>query len=647
MAHLPRHGDFVWEKDTGKTPNLALIIGSQENSEGDNHIIARLVRQNQSYKVQYSAKPKSRSTSAGQSIGHEAIIAKHNSSITTKLKSPFAYLKDDSERGRQKFATLVRWYFMDKGLVPHQDDGSMKNFYSSFLVALKEIGNEMEMLGEPVADVEAQDTIAQGTEDAVSRQAENQVNHRTSESRDLVGKRQPQPLSSTEERQKTDEIEHFRGQVSKEGLEGVLGRIPLAEQMDFSPQADYTKYVSQRLRIGAPHEDGSIIYAYLSSRAVKFEVDFVQIVGISGRSSHSSSSSRLVRLPSQELGGLRYTLLPPFNLIYKEKRQKLDEEEVVRLKTMITWYFIVKGISKDVVDDSEYTPSRRQNYARELIEALRFIESRLRDDNESPAREQPPRNSATFTQPVKLSNTNATQNSRSSNVVDSRSAPPHRTPSQPPSMSSPNGTRTTANGQRAGSGHRDAGSLSAQLSRTTSRSTNGTNNVNGHYSATTSISEPGPISQSPSGAIIEKPVSSTPQGTKRTAQDDIFHQHFEATMENQRLSEQYAEAQKELNDLVVQRDNQQKELSVRKDDIDKAYDAEKKKLIEELNEKRRKDIENADLEGQNYINDWEIEHDSAMQKAASIKANRSAARKRIKLLLQRMGSGEEDSDADA
>lgn len=394
MSLLPPHTSFAWgERTDRKTQmaHMAVTIGVKEDSEGKKQISAFIKPYGSTEKVSFLIGQPATQTQPSDwvEVGYGDIIDKHQSEFVTTFDAPFRYLADDDNASRKKFRAVVKWYFITQGLVAQQDDHRLKGFYESIHQALElieygmaeeceeseegERGEERE-----TADMDLQDSAAQGTgandQNGASQDQVDVGNQIAAASQQLVGQRhQPNPVAQ-EMAESTNKLLYLRQEVCDRGYKWVLEHRAI-EAISWARNTYWNEYVDRQLFIGYRREDQKYAYAHLSANSAK-------VMFTVGRDSSDIGAPEKVR--SDRLGGSKYKLNPPFNLIYSGENETLEKGEIVRLKTIMMWYFMLEGFLKEILDDE----TRRNNYTRDLFETLRYIGDKLRappSPSETPA----------------------------------------------------------------------------------------------------------------------------------------------------------------------------------------------------------------------------------------------------------------------
>ncbi|KAH7395361.1 hypothetical protein DE146DRAFT_106127 [Phaeosphaeria sp. MPI-PUGE-AT-0046c] len=620
MGQLPRHFSLTWKKDPGNDPSEALVIGSMKTDEGDQEVIARIIFRGDRKIVQYLFKPKHRpdsSSTAGWRITtHENLMSNQNRAVSTTLVSPFKYLKGTGVAEEGKFSTLVRWYYMEKGLVVHQGNSSLRSFYGKLMTALKIVAQEKyEELAElHWPQLGTQSIHAPSTEalnqDNVAGEHENEGNEEPSRAPGPIEELQQLASQSDEDSADTEEKDYFRDRAIALNLHLVLERLPNPDQMRFSTQTCHERYLEKRLYIGEAYTEGKHVYAYLSARVVQFEVD-IKLHDVEFRvcnSTHSSTSSSC-RVHAEDLGGLKCTLVAPFDMIHTEKQQQLSPEEVVRLKTLVTWYFIVNCHTKGIVDGGEDTELRREDYTQHLVETLQFIGLRLGIDLPTPG--QPLLDHETSTSSTNTSTTNGAQGRRSPAVViSSRPTPPMPHTTQKPT---------------------DIGTSSS-------------------VSQGTPSSPSSRLLQNGSAPIQDisnfKSSSSTPRGTKRTAADDIEEQLSNAWKDHGKLKYDHNDLLNKFHDLDEADKKRLNEVTDKKEKVLEEYLIRKDRLLKELQDWKDKADAEVDTADKELADEWKLQQSDLQRREREIKRQKNNVIKKIRLLSQSLPLEEEETDAE-
>lgn len=593
MDWLPPSKDLTWIPDPKRSPNVALVIGSIEEDGVKKDIIARYTVQAQFVVIKFFSRRQGverHTPETWKKLEYEDIIAKHIPSVSTALDSPFQYITENSEADRKRMTALVRWYYVEHEVEVPEDRGKQIHWHKLLTTAVADVSKgiaetrrynpsiaRIERPNAEPSDVtpsaEKSDTSNAGTnsgdQNGANQDNDPEGNDEATGASGPFAELQEQASPSDEECEDTEVKDFFCDRLKEHNLDPVLDHLPNPNEMKFERQEYKTKYLEQRLLIGDTRREGEYVWVY--AREDSFEVYF-RVHGTA-----NSSTGPRFKLHTRELGGPNYPLRAPFHLICtneRPQREHLSREEEIRLKALVSWYYIASGYFKDVaVDDKEKT-LWRENYTKLLLETLRFVgerlesgvpplveqhelhessvrlrpgatptnnghavQSRLDDDESSmaqsstplalPSTPQTPVSSellvsgVTSTQSTGISTSNSRQVRRSPAVVVSGPASSRRHPSQTPNTRNYNGSETTINGHEGRSSSHMAESEPAQSRHTLSHepiinpeTMNGTS-LNGHQS---------PIRAYPSTAATYRSPYAQPATTTQSTQLQILSQ---------------------------------------------------------------------------------------------------------------------------
>jgi len=389
---LPGHDCLRWTPwSINTTVDLpeALIIGTVERRD----VLAYITQKGEKPReVRYCSIPAGRPTSSAslQTLTQDEVV-------TMKLDAPFKYNADSAKGMKRKFSVIIKWYFMERGLLINAVSGDLADWCKIFCNALRNVepdpravrkkdnaprrqprkavpyepepsvaamGPRRPGLSNPrrpasgVAIVEESPDAEETSSPYGLRSARRAENGNTTEgaAASPVHEQIPHTLGA-----ENPAFETVRRYLEDQNIDYLLRNLPAVSEHQFFDGKLSRGSLPKKLYIGRTSERRDNIYAHLRLDGGFHSVDFW---------SRESNGHKDVTWDWQEIA--KQSLIHPFNKTYeKDIKTMMTREAKIRLDTIIKWYFLAEGVGKDIV--LKETP----DFAVHFKHALTYIAERM------------------------------------------------------------------------------------------------------------------------------------------------------------------------------------------------------------------------------------------------------------------------------
>lgn len=388
---LPVHDRLRWTPWSINTPvdlPEALIIGTVERRD----ILAYVTQKGEKPReVRYCSIPAGRTTSSAslQTLTQDEVV-------TMKLDAPFKYNADSAKGMKRKFSVIIKWYFMERGLLINAVSGDLADWCKIFCNALRNVepdpravrrkDNAARKPTRKSATFESEPSVAakgprrsglsnpRRPASGVAIVEESPDAEETSSPYGLRSARRSENGITTKgaadspvheqiphtPRAENPAFETVRSYLEDQNIDYLLRNLPAVSEHQFFDGKLSGDSLPKKLYIGRTSERRDNIYAHLRLDGGFHSVDFW---------SRESKGHKDVIWDWQEIA--KQSLIHPFNKTYEKDSKTMTREAKIRLDTIIEWYFLAEGVGKDIVLKGS------PNFTVLLKQALTYIAERM------------------------------------------------------------------------------------------------------------------------------------------------------------------------------------------------------------------------------------------------------------------------------
>jgi hypothetical protein len=349
---LPSHNNFRWVpwRSKGSSTGLceALVIGTEPSRE----IIAYNIGKNDQPKIRYSWADKE---TTDRSLSPKQLQHPPTSEEAIHLP-PFRYNFGSSKPEKKKFATVIKWYFTARGLLPVAVTGDLSSWCDTFILALNNIPSEHVTVNDkttsPKGKLPGQEKEAPHVEGSTSSRPSLRAS----------GERgSPKPAATAEDSSDTvvvsnhalhPEYEELCHYLEQRGEIDQLKNIPKpdASTIQFEDNRWSIGHPLQKLYIGKIVGSNRNIYSHLTVSKGTYTIDY-ECFGRKLRPNEFATAN----------------LVHPFRHTCP-KHKALEPADLDRLEAIVLWYFIARKYIPD-----KKLPGNAHRFLERISDTLKYI----------------------------------------------------------------------------------------------------------------------------------------------------------------------------------------------------------------------------------------------------------------------------------